>query len=145
MVPCGGRNEQPGDSEQSQEEQREPASDPSSNEEPGEGEGAAPEERLRTGPPGPAPPPDLEKTADEKSMESAEEFDQLGEEIDSEASSTGEESRPDASETPTSPIMEQWLEQVEGDPRQLLRNKFILEEQRLIQSRRAPFRESRPW
>jgi len=91
------------------------------------------------------PPPDLEKTADEKSMESAEEFDQLGQEMDDMADQAGETSRPDAFDLPTSPIMEQWLEQVEGDPRQLLRNKFMLEEQRMIQSRLAPFREPRPW
>ncbi len=42
-------------------------------------------------------------------------------------------------------MMEQWLEQIEGDPVQLLRNQFMLEEQRLIQKKGGSLRESRPW
>ena len=45
---------------------------------------------------------------------------------------------------PSLPI-EQWLQQVEGNPTSLLRNQFIIEEQRMMQGIRQPLQEPRPW
>lgn len=42
-------------------------------------------------------------------------------------------------------IMEQRLQQVEGDPSLLMRNQFMLEEMRFIRQSGGPLRESRPW
>jgi len=42
-------------------------------------------------------------------------------------------------------LFEQWLEQLEGDPRVLLKNQFTLQEQRAEQRQRGPFVENRPW
>jgi len=41
--------------------------------------------------------------------------------------------------------MEQWLEQVEGNPAHLLQNQFMLEERRMINQQMAPLHEPRPW
>jgi Ca-activated chloride channel family protein len=41
-------------------------------------------------------------------------------------------------------MMEQWLEQIEGDPAILLRNQFLIEEQQLEQ-RGGTLMEDRPW
>jgi Ca-activated chloride channel family protein len=42
-------------------------------------------------------------------------------------------------------IMEQRLEQVEGDPSMLLRNQFLLEDMRLMRESGGRVQESRPW
>jgi Ca-activated chloride channel family protein len=42
-------------------------------------------------------------------------------------------------------IMEQRLEQVEGDPSMLLRNQFMLEDMRLMRETGGRVQESRPW
>ena len=42
-------------------------------------------------------------------------------------------------------IMEQWLDQVEGDPSFLLRNQFMLEEAQYMRSKGGSVRETRPW
>jgi Ca-activated chloride channel family protein len=42
-------------------------------------------------------------------------------------------------------IMEQRLQQVEGDPSLLMRNQFMLEEMQLLRASGGPLRESRPW
>jgi Ca-activated chloride channel family protein len=42
-------------------------------------------------------------------------------------------------------IMEQRLEQVEGDPSMLLRNQFILNDMRQSPQGGGPVQESRPW
>ena len=42
-------------------------------------------------------------------------------------------------------LMEQWLQQVEGNPAYLIRNQFMLEEQRMMSGRGAPLHEPRPW
>ena len=42
-------------------------------------------------------------------------------------------------------LMEQLLEQVEGSPAYLLRNQFMLEEQRLLDDRGSRIYEPRPW
>jgi Ca-activated chloride channel family protein len=42
-------------------------------------------------------------------------------------------------------IMEQRLQQVEGDPSLLMRNQFMLEEVQQMRASGGPLRESRPW
>ena len=43
------------------------------------------------------------------------------------------------------PLMEQWLDQVEGDPTQLMQQQFKLEEYKYLRSRGGRDRETRPW
>jgi Ca-activated chloride channel family protein len=42
-------------------------------------------------------------------------------------------------------MMEQWLEQIEGDPTYLLRNQFLIEERRELQRQGRQLLEPRPW
>ncbi len=42
-------------------------------------------------------------------------------------------------------VIEQRLQQVEGDPSLLISNQMKLEEMRMMQSSGGPLRESRPW
>jgi len=42
-------------------------------------------------------------------------------------------------------VMEQWLEQIEGDPAFLLFNQFRIEEQQEMQRNRRQLMETRPW
>jgi Ca-activated chloride channel family protein len=42
-------------------------------------------------------------------------------------------------------VMDQWLNQIEGDPAILLRNQFQLEEQLELQRNGRQLMETRPW
>ena len=42
-------------------------------------------------------------------------------------------------------VMDQWLEQIEGDPAHLLRNQFRIAEQQEMQRNRRQLMETRPW
>jgi Ca-activated chloride channel family protein len=42
-------------------------------------------------------------------------------------------------------LMEQWLEQIEGDPAQLMQQQFRLEEYRYLRNQGGNARETRPW
>jgi Ca-activated chloride channel family protein len=42
-------------------------------------------------------------------------------------------------------LMEQWLEQIEGDPAQLMQQQFRLEEYKYLRSQGGRDRETRPW
>jgi Ca-activated chloride channel family protein len=42
-------------------------------------------------------------------------------------------------------MMEQWLEQIEGDPAYLLRNQFMIEERLELEKRGRMLMETRPW
>ena len=42
-------------------------------------------------------------------------------------------------------VMEQWLEQIEGDPAYLLLNQFRIEEQQALYRNRRLLMETRPW
>ena len=42
-------------------------------------------------------------------------------------------------------LMEQWLEQIEGDPAQLMRQEFRLEEYKYLRNHRGQEQETRPW
>ena len=81
--------------------------------------------------------------------EAVERFDQLGQEADEGASEQPPETLADASgvtgESEGIPMMEQWLDQVEGDPAYLLQNQFMLEEHQLMQRRGGRLIEPRPW
>ena len=79
-----------------------------------------------------------------------ENFDQLGAQGSEESQREGQEESLTNLETRRSGqgamgLMEQWLEQAEGNPAYLLRNQFLLDEQRAVMSRTAPLREPRPW
>ncbi len=85
-----------------------------------------------------------------KEQAAVEEFDQQG-----------DQATPDAEQQPTDEtqsgkdaqaggkgsmsLMEQWLQQAEGNPAYLMRNQFMLEERRAVSDRSAPLRETRPW
>ncbi len=75
-------------------------------------------------------------------------FDQLGQTPD-EKSKQGKgealEQGKGASDASTILIMEQWLDQIQGDPAFLLHNEFMLEESRAKQLKGRPLREPRPW
>ncbi len=89
-----------------------------------------------------------EMKMEKESVDAVEEFDQQGDSPDPEKQdqkSDGKAKKPQSEENEESRIMEQWLEQIEGDPTQLLRNQFMLEEQRLIQREGGALLESRPW
>ena len=67
-------------------------------------------------------------------------------EADTEAPPTG---LPDEDAIPGTGVsmimMEQWLEQIEGDPAFLLRNQFLIEERQQLEQRGGALMESRPW
>jgi Ca-activated chloride channel family protein len=42
-------------------------------------------------------------------------------------------------------MMDQWLEQIEGDPSYLLRNQFMIEERQELDRRGRTVMETRPW
>ena len=81
--------------------------------------------------------------------EAVDEFDQLGSTPDESAEESGSESLPEAGAEPGRskpiPLMDQMLDQVEGDPSDLLRNQFMMEEYRIMQSNRGMMMETRPW
>jgi Ca-activated chloride channel family protein len=80
--------------------------------------------------------------------EAVDEFDQQGEAPDPDAEEQGGEGdpqEPGKGRGNVSPMMEQWLEQIEGDPAYLLRNQFMMEEQRTLRQRGGGLRETRPW
>ena len=81
-------------------------------------------------------------------VEAVEQFDQLGEQLDQDADETSQ--TPEASGQGGSAYMilvEQQLEGIEGDPAQLLHNRFKLEERRRLQSKHlgGMIYEPRPW
>jgi Ca-activated chloride channel family protein len=92
--------------------------------------------------------PDFSPQSD-TAPEAVERFDQLGQEADEQGSEESPETLADASgvtgESEGIPMMEQWLEQVEGDPTYLLQNQFMLEEHQLMQRRGGRLIETRPW
>jgi Ca-activated chloride channel family protein len=76
-----------------------------------------------------------------------EQFDQLGEQPSLDA---GEGSAVGAlggqpSSGPGAGILEQRLRQVEGDPSDLIRNQFLIEEMRQLRASGGTPRETRPW
>jgi len=77
-------------------------------------------------------------------------FDQLGEQPMSDQEPDARQAAADALgglpiRGPGLAIMEQRLQQVEGDPSLLMRNQFILEEMQFMRQSGGPLRESRPW
>ena len=81
-------------------------------------------------------------------VDAVEQFDQLGEQQSPDAEETSQ--TPDESGTGGSAYMtlvEQQLDGIEGDPAQLLHNRFKLEERRRLQPRNlgGAIYEHRPW
>ena len=81
-------------------------------------------------------------------VDAVEQFDQLGDQHDQNAEASGQ--TPDESGTGGSAYMtlvEQQLDGIEGDPAQLLHNRFKLEERRRLQPNNLGGRiyEHRPW
>ena len=107
-------------------------------------EGDKPAGMMRAGP---MPPPG-EMPLEEKGADAVDQFDQQekgGEPEQQEQDKEGQPGSPQAQADAVSRIMEQWLNQIEGDPAQLLRNQFMLEEQRVIHREGGRLHESRPW
>lgn len=81
--------------------------------------------------------------------EAVERFDQLGQEPDAQAEQKNPQGLADPKGDPGPavgmPLMEQWLEQIEGDPGYLMKNQFMLEEHRAAQGMRGMMVEPRPW
>ena len=80
--------------------------------------------------------------------EAVEEFEQMGRETIPDAMEQGEgdEAHEEGSGSGRSIVlMEQWLEQIEGDPAYLLQSQFYLEERRIMEQKGGRLRENRPW
>ncbi len=93
--------------------------------------------------------PDEQAEVDAAASQAVEFFDQLGSgpgEIDEDAAQAG---MPDKDGIPgtgvSMAVMEQWLEQIEGDPAYLLLNQFRIEEQQAMQREGRQLLETRPW
>jgi hypothetical protein len=70
----------------------------------------------------------------------------MGDQAESDEAESGENGDPTGS-SGGSPmmLMEQLLDQVEGNPAYLMRNQFMLEEQRMMSDQRGQLYEPRPW
>ena len=82
------------------------------------------------------------------SADAVDQFDQLGEQPALDAGAAGTAvgalgGQP--SSGPGAAILEQRLQQVEGDPSELIHNQFQIEERRQIGASGGPLRETRPW
>jgi Ca-activated chloride channel family protein len=79
-------------------------------------------------------------------MNAIEQFDQMGDQAEPGETETGEGGDPTGT-SGSSPmmLMEQLLDQVEGNPAYLMKNQFMLEEQRVMSDRRGQLYEPRPW
>jgi Ca-activated chloride channel family protein len=84
---------------------------------------------------------------DDKQSEAVDRIDQSGQEQIPEGGDTliggGSEERLPMSGGQA--LMEQWLEQIEGDPAQLMQQQFRLEEYKYLRSKGGRDRETRPW
>ncbi len=99
----------------------------------------------RTQEPGMTPP---EGVPEPGSADAVNQFDQLGEQpaLDEGAAGTAVGALGgQPSSGPGAGILEQRLRQVEGDPSDLIRNQFRIEEMRQIRVSGGPPRETRPW
>jgi Ca-activated chloride channel family protein len=80
-------------------------------------------------------------------MEAVDSVDQMGNLP--EQSESGDEGAPalggELSFGPGIAVMEQWLDQVEGDPSYLMRNQFMIQEAQQMRSRGGAVQETRPW
>jgi Ca-activated chloride channel family protein len=93
-------------------------------------------------------PPDA--PPEDGSADAVDRFDQLGEQPMSDMEPDAEQAAAAALgglpvRGPGMAIMEQRLQQVEGDPSLLMRNQFMLEEMQFMRESGGPLRESRPW
>jgi Ca-activated chloride channel family protein len=98
---------------------------------------------------GPGGTPEEISGTEAAASQAVERFDQMGDgpgEADPESLQTG---LPDENAIPGAGVsmimMEQWLEQIEGDPAYLLRNQFLIEERQELERRGRELMETRPW
>jgi Ca-activated chloride channel family protein len=98
---------------------------------------------------GPSGVPQEISAEEATASEAVDQFDQMEDrqgDVDSEDPATGQ---PDENAIPGTGIsmimMEQWLDRIEGDPAFLLRNQFLIEEQRQLEQRGGALMENRPW
>jgi Ca-activated chloride channel family protein len=117
-------------------------------EEPGTGTDETSTERARrpreTGPD--QAPPDIDDLAGDR--DAVERFDQLGDQPWAGAEGDMSQAPALGGELMLGPgmaIMEQRLQQVEGDPSMLMRNQFMLEDMRELRETGGSLQESRPW
>ena len=91
-------------------------------------------------------PRDFDPTKGGLDMSAIEEVDQMVEQMEA-GEQQGEEAGVPTGSSGSSPmmLMEQLLDQIEGNPAYLMRNQFMLEEQRLMSKRRGQLYEPRPW
>ena len=93
------------------------------------------------------PPEELQLLPPDISTDAVDLFDQQGgsDRMDMDSPLAGDRGLPQGAIDTMTLIMEQWLQQIEGDPAYLMQNQFRLEEQRSIQQGSGPLREPRPW
>jgi len=92
-------------------------------------------------------PRDFDPARSNRNSGAIEQFDQLGQPAggeDEDAMLPGEIPDASADGRSTMVVMEQLLDQVEGNPAHLMRNQFMLEEQRMNQNGGRVY-EPRPW
>ena len=93
--------------------------------------------------------PDELSEGDTAASQAVEQFDQMGAGTDEEDPDAPEGGLPDEDAIPGTGIsmtmMEQWLEQIEGDPAYLLRNQFLIRERQELEQHGRVLRETRPW
>ncbi|HAJ93066.1 MAG TPA: hypothetical protein DCO71_10715, partial [Gammaproteobacteria bacterium] len=98
---------------------------------------------------GPAGTPEEISEEEAAASQAVEQFDQMGTGPGEEAPDAPEIGLPDEDAIPGTGIsmimMEQWLEQIEGDSVYLLRNQFMIEERRELERRGRELMEIRPW
>ena len=80
-------------------------------------------------------------------MNAIEQVDQMGDQAESDEAESGESGDPTGGGSGGSPmmLMEQLLDRVEGNPAYLMKNQFMLEEQRMMSDQRGQLYEPRPW
>lgn len=81
---------------------------------------------------------------DEARSEAVDQVDQSGQPQESEQQADGEGIK-NTRLSGANALMEQWLDQVEGDPAQLMQQQFKLEEYKYLRSRGGRDTETRPW
>ncbi len=135
-----------GKSGEHRQEQQDSAGGPKKKE---DAEGSSPEQQSKKqSGGGQLPPPPEMRVPPSEGVSAVDKFDQLGQTPDTDSQQGKGESLEQgkgASDASTILIMEQWLDQIEGDPALLLHNEFMLEEHRALQQRSLPLREPRPW
>ena len=98
---------------------------------------------------GPSGTPEEISPEEAAASQAVDQFDQMGSGQEATDQDALPGSVPDMEGIPGSgismPMMEQWLEQIEGDSTYLLRNQFLIEERRELERHGRKLLEPRPW